>query len=525
MTVYEKLKQEQDSLLEKEGSMKMDQNLTVSYEEQKAQWQERKKQQQKENAGIFKKLAPASLIYALIYTVCIYKNMTGAAVLLWVVATIGYICYIVKTVKERKVFKTTIIFAVYMLILAVSTFTTGNEWIIWMNYCWIFAFTVCFLIRNMADENEWNFWDYLCGGVNAVFGAIGSIARPFGDGNDFARLREKKENGKAREILIGIAVAIPVVLLIGGLLMSADLVFSNMIAKVFEGIRIPANLAGICFMLCFGFISSYCGVRYTAYRKDRQDREVKILTETTAIVYVSVVSGGIICDILWYTDHISVWRWRGAAAGVTYAEYARQGFFQLLVVCILNLGAVLTMEHFFQRNRAVDAVLTVISVCTIIMTASSGWRMILYIRAYQLTFLRVVVLVALAVITLLMAGTICYIWNRRFPLFQYGMAVVCVSYVLFAFAHVDAGIAAYDLAQIENGNTAGDYSYLSCLSTDAAPVIAEYLKEHPDKSYYGDGIYNWKWEYMQENDRMNQPVTLRTFNLSYLRAKRIFSEK
>ena len=394
-----------------------------------------------------------------------------------------------------------------------------------MNYCWIFAFTVCFLIRNMADENEWNFWDYLCGGVNAVFGAIGSIARPFGDGNDFARLREKKENGKAREILIGIAVAIPVVLLIGGLLMSADLVFSNMIAKVFEGIRIPANLAGICFMLCFGFISSYCGVRYTAYRKDRQDREVKILTETTAMFTVSVLVA-VLYVIFCGIQIIYLFGGGGELpAGVTYAEYARQGFFQLLVVCILNLGAVLTMEHFFQRNRAVDAVLTVISVCTIIMTASSGWRMILYIRAYQLTFLRVVVLVALAVITLLMAGTICYIWNRRFPLFQYGMAVVCVSYVLFAFAHVDAGIAAYDLAQIENGNTAGDYSYLSCLSTDAAPVIAEYLKEHPDKSYYGDGIYNWKWEYMQENDRMNQPVTLRTFNLSYLRAKRIFSEK
>ena len=377
----------------------------------------------------------------------------------------------------------------------------------------------------MADENEWNFWDYLCGGVNAVFGAIGSIARPFGDGNDFARLREKKENGKAREILIGIAVAIPVVLLIGGLLMSADLVFSNMIAKVFEGIRIPANLAGICFMLCFGFISSYCGVRYTAYRKDRQDREVKILTETTAMFTVSVLVA-VLYVIFCGIQIIYLFGGGGELpAGVTYAEYARQGFFQLLVVCILNLGAVLTMEHFFQRNRAVDAVLTVISVCTIIMTASSGWRMILYIRAYQLTFLRVMVLVALAVITLLMAGTICYIWNRRFPLFQYGMAVVCVSYVLFAFAHVDAGIAAYDLAQIENGNTAGDYSYLSCLSTDAAPVIAEYLKEHPDKSYYGDGIYNWKWEYMQENDRMNQPVTLRTFNLSYLRAKRIFSEK
>ena len=77
MTVYEKLKQEQDSLLEKEGSMKMDQNLTVSYEEQKAQWQERKKQQQKENAGIFKKLAPASLIYAQKYDRCRSTSVGG----------------------------------------------------------------------------------------------------------------------------------------------------------------------------------------------------------------------------------------------------------------------------------------------------------------------------------------------------------------------------------------------------------------------------------------------------------------
>ena len=93
----------------------MDQNLTVSYEERKDQWREKREQEKKENAGIFKKIAPASLIYALLYTVCIYKNMTGAAVLLWVVATIGYICYIVKTVMERKVFKTTIFFALYML--------------------------------------------------------------------------------------------------------------------------------------------------------------------------------------------------------------------------------------------------------------------------------------------------------------------------------------------------------------------------------------------------------------------------
>lgn len=50
------MKQEQDSLLEKEGSMKMDQNLTVSYEEQKAQWQERKNSSRKKMRGFLKNL-------------------------------------------------------------------------------------------------------------------------------------------------------------------------------------------------------------------------------------------------------------------------------------------------------------------------------------------------------------------------------------------------------------------------------------------------------------------------------------
>jgi len=91
-------------------------------------------------------------------------------------------------------------------------------------------------------------------------------------------------------------------------------------------------------------------------------------------------------------------------AGVTYAEYARRGFFQLLFVCVLNLAAVLSIQSYFKENRVLKALLLAISGCTLIMTASSACRMLLYIRAYQLTFLRVSVLVALAVIALLMAG-------------------------------------------------------------------------------------------------------------------------
>ena len=55
MTVYEKLKQEQDSLLEKEGSMKMDQNLTVT-RSRKRSGRKEKNSSRKKMRGFLKNL-------------------------------------------------------------------------------------------------------------------------------------------------------------------------------------------------------------------------------------------------------------------------------------------------------------------------------------------------------------------------------------------------------------------------------------------------------------------------------------
>ena len=66
-------KQEQDSLLEKEGSMKMDQNLTVSYEEQKAQWQERKNSSRKKMRGFLKTCAGKPHLRTDLYSLYLQK--------------------------------------------------------------------------------------------------------------------------------------------------------------------------------------------------------------------------------------------------------------------------------------------------------------------------------------------------------------------------------------------------------------------------------------------------------------------
>ncbi|WP_353960240.1 DUF4153 domain-containing protein, partial [Klebsiella pneumoniae] len=48
----------------------------------------------------------------------------------------------------------------------------------------------------------------------------------------------------------------------------------------------------------------------------------------------------------------------------TYASYAREGFFQLVFVCILNLSMVLICKKYFRDNRILKVILTFICSCT-----------------------------------------------------------------------------------------------------------------------------------------------------------------
>lgn len=170
------------------------------------------------------------------------------------------------------------------------------------------------------------------------------------------------------------------------------------------------------------------------------------------------------------------------------------------------------------------ALLLAISGCTLIMTASSACRMILYIRAYQLTFLRVSVLVALAVIALLMAGVIAKIVKPQFPLFRYGFVLVGAVYLVFSFSHVDYFIAAYNLTHTSweaSGEETVDYSYLYTLSTDAAPAIEKYAGKSGAADYRKQG---WYQLYCEANEEALNATGLRTYNVSHAVAKQLLME-
>ncbi len=435
-------------------------------------------EQKKTRASHFRTLALPTVLYAVLYTFFLYKNFSSITMPLFVVATVGYCFYCMKqfhiSVRSGSRF-----YIVVMLLLGVSSAMTGSSPIIFMNTAGILLMLLCFLLHNFYNDEKWGFGKYFSAIFATVFGAVGSLGDPFSDSSAAFYDKEGKpsRHSTASYIAIGLLILLPLLFVILLLLSSADAVFAELLSGFTQNIT-AGNIAGILIMFLFAFFSAYCGMRFLGRRTIREECTDRRRFEPIVAITVLVPVSGVYLFFSLIQILYLFWGKMELPAGYTYAEYAREGFFQLLFVCILNLAIVLFISGFFRKNTGLDILLAVISGCTYVMLASSAFRMYLYVQNYHLTFLRFFVFWALGLIALLLAGVLTQIFSDSFPLFRYGLVTVCVCYLALSFSHPDYWIARYNISQMQSAELTAsgsntDYQYLIGLSSDAAPAIAD----------------------------------------------------
>ncbi|HOR13866.1 MAG TPA: DUF4173 domain-containing protein, partial [Clostridia bacterium] len=79
----------------------------------------------------------------------------------------------------------------------------------------------------------------------------------------------------------------------------------------------------------------------------------------------------------------------GLPEGLTYSEYAVEGFGQLLLVAIINYSVFALFLCNVQKGRLLKGLLAFLLLATGIILASAFTRLLLYIGAYGLTFKRI----------------------------------------------------------------------------------------------------------------------------------------
>ncbi|MCM1064672.1 MAG: DUF4173 domain-containing protein [Eubacterium sp.] len=435
----------------------------------------------KENYGFF---GMASFLYAVFYAFCMFRNGSGVTFPFFVAGSLLLLCLSLSklgiTLKSGSIF-----YMAGMMLLGISTFLTDDGRIIAFNKLGIFLLFMSLLLKQYFDTSGWKLGKYLGSIIQASFMSIGELQRPVQDGALYQKNRNGKRSRTTGYILIGLIVSVPLLLIVLALLASADVFFLEMTRKVFGSINL-SNVTDITFRIAVMFFFSYMLTAYLCKKqikeevKNRRTGEPVIAVTVTAMLTFVYLIFSVVQIAGLFLGQLKL------PAGYTYAEYARQGFFQLLAVSILNLIIVLVCMSYFRESRVLKVILTLMSLCTFIMIASSAMRMIIYIRFYYLTFLRILVLWALALLTVLFLGILVNIYAEKFPLFRYSMAVVTVFYLALSFAHPDYIIARVNVANMEAESRQWwvdesvepyhDYSYLSRLSADAAPVLVPYME-------------------------------------------------
>lgn len=486
----------------------------------------------------FRFFSVESLVYALFYTFCLYKNASGITYPFFIGGTLFYFFLSLKKLGISAK-KDSIFYIISLMLLGISTFCTDSGSILFLNKLGIFVLSFVLMIHNFCADEHWNFSKYIGSICRLLFGSLEMTGRPFCDLYLYLTAKKavgNKKNTKGKYVFLGILISIPFAGFVVMLLCTADVVFDSIICDLLFDVQLPSNFMGICFTLLFSFLAAYCLITYLAKRritdevKDKRTGEPVLAITVTSILSVIYLLFSGIQIVYLFVGNMEL------PSGYTYAEYAREGFFQLLFICLMNIVLVLTCLGRFKESKVLKGILTVISLCTYIMIASSAMRMSMYIYCYALTFLRIFVLWALVVIFLLMTGVLIYIYKEEFPLFKYSMVMITVLYISLSFSHPDYLVAKFNLTNMDfyqtNGYYVTDVYYLSELSADAAPALLGreglelFYKQVPpeDDEAYIDHL--WILEYIAAADKyaarttrhiqniQAEGTTFRTFNLS-----------
>jgi hypothetical protein len=319
---------------------------------------------------------------------------------------------------------------------------------------------------------------------------------------DLPRARQRSDRrGNLAPILLGLVLAVPLLLVFGALFAAADAVFAGYVRQMFSWLTdYPQLIARVVFSLALAWLALGLARRAFTARPEPLALEDLIsldflrLGALPAIIVLALVDA----LFLGFVVVQAVYLFGGAdtlvRTGMTYSEYARRGFFELVAVATLVLCLVLLLDwltRFVGRSArvAISLLHGLLILLTLVILASALVRMRLYQSEFGLTSLRFYTTAFMAWLAVVLAWLAATVLPQVSPggrgrrRFAFGALVTVLALIaLLDLANPDAWIARVNLDRAGRGvGQPLDAAYLmQGLSLDAVPVIVDGLAKVPD---------------------------------------------
>ena len=286
--------------------------------------------------------------------------------------------------------------------------------------------------------------------------------------------------GAGKRIIWSLVVTVVLLLVFGGLFISADAAFSELLGRYLPTIDGPVVVSWL-FLSVVGALVTTAAVYLVSAPPDLSGmdtpgRQRFGLTEWVLPIAALVVlfAGFVVVQVaVLFGGRRHVLR----TAGLSYAEYARSGFWQLVLVTMLTLLIISAMARWASRQTARDRTLLrillgLVCALSVVIVASALFRMYTYQAAYSFTGERIFVmafelLLGTSFVLVMLAGIR---WRGAWiPRLVVGLAVVML--LSLAALNPEGYAAERNMARFkETGKI--DPWYLRALSADATPTLA-----------------------------------------------------
>ncbi len=172
--------------------------------------------------------------------------------------------------------------------------------------------------------------------------------------------------------------------------------------------------------------------------------------------------------------------------GLTYAEYARKGFFELCTVAVINAGMLGCLNLLTKRDSdrlpLVPRILGIaLSASTLILLATATAKMVLYVDTYGLSRKRLYTLWLMAFLAIYFVIKIIALIAPKVRASAILFAVAVLFVLIFLFGNFDGVIARYNVdAYLDGRHESVDVVMLGDLSSSAVPHLVRLYQNAPD---------------------------------------------
>lgn len=358
---------------------------------------------------------------------------------------------------------------------------------------------------------------------------LGNIGRFF---STWLKRRNGEHHSTSKAVIRGVLLSLPLLVLFVVLFSSADFVFHRYVKDIVDINISPETLIRTLLVIAVTcvFIGAFWFV-CTSLRRQGGSSQVSAKPSAIGRIETLILLGSINVLFLLFIIVQLAYLFGGqnniAHQGFTYAEYARRGFFELIVVAVISWLVVWTLDKALANNhegtrRVARLMSLVLAAQVFVIMASAFMRLVLYEQAYGFTtqrFYSHAFVVWLAVVFVLLLYKLFV--SRREDALAFSMLV---SVLVFAGAvnvfNPDAFIAKQNMSRYaETGKI--DIFYLDQLSPDSVPAIMPILDaKNPATAKATANRLYWKQYHMEQSKSGWQ-----SYNISRRTARRLLDSK